>query len=42
MFQHTAFAFGVLADMNAFYRYTGNSVYLSQPLAPQYHTQTLG
>ena len=30
-FQQTAFAIGVLADINAFYYYTGNSAYLSQP-----------
>ena len=33
LFQQKAFAFGVLADINAFYRYTGNSICLSQPLA---------
>ena len=42
MFQYTAFAFGVLADINAFYYYTGNSVYLSHPLAESYPPQVLG
>lgn len=32
-FQQTAFAIGVLADINAFYYYTGNSVCLSCPQA---------
>ena len=32
-FQQNAFAFGVLADINAFYRYTGNSICLSRPLS---------
>ncbi len=31
--QQTAFAIGVLADINAFYYYTGNSVCLFCPLA---------
>ena len=39
VFQCAAFAFGVLADMNAFYRYTGNSAHLSHPPVRQYRTR---
>ena len=41
-FQYIAFAIGVLTDINAFYRYTGNSMYLSRPRAPSYHRQFHG
>ena len=33
---------GVLADINAFYRYTSNSICLSHPLAFQYHSRPSG
>jgi hypothetical protein len=42
MFQQTAFAFGVLVDINAFYRYTNNSVCLSHSLVLKFHTQPPG
>jgi hypothetical protein len=42
MFQYAAFAFGVLADINAFYYYTGNSAYLSHALALPYRWQSRG
>jgi hypothetical protein len=42
MFQQIAFAFGVLTDINAFYRYTSNSICLSHPLVLQYHPQPPG
>jgi hypothetical protein len=39
MSQQAAFAFGVLADINAFYRYTGNSACLFHPLVSQFPRQ---
>jgi hypothetical protein len=42
MFQLAAFAFGVLPDINAFYRYTGHSANLSHTQASQYHPQPPG
>ncbi len=37
----TAFASGVLPNINAFHRYTGNSVFLCCPQAYQYRMQLL-
>ena len=39
LYQQTAFAIGVLADINAFYYYTGNSICLFYPLAQKYFWQ---
>ena len=36
VYQQAAFAFGVLADINAFYYYTGNSICLFYPLSRQF------
>jgi hypothetical protein len=42
MAQKAAFATGVLPDICAFHRYTGNSAFLYQTLASQYRMQFLG
>ena len=42
VFQQKAFAFGILADINAFYRYTGNSIYLFHPQVWQFFSQPKG
>ncbi len=39
MAQKTAFATGVLSDIYAFHRYTGNSVFLYHSLVKQYRTR---
>jgi hypothetical protein len=39
MAQQAAFATGVLPDIYAFHRYTGNSTCLYHALAKQYHLQ---
>ena len=39
MAQKTAFAIGVLPDICAFHRYTGNSIFLYQTRATQFGTR---
>ena len=42
MAQQSAFATGVLPDIYAFHRYTGNSTYLSHTLVIQFRIQFPG